>query len=114
LEGYDAAALVEVIEHLDENRLQSLERVVFQHAQPKTVIVTTPNGEYNILFETLETDTMRHDDHRFEWTRKEFEAWASKVAMNHNYNVTFASIGKAHEQYGTPSQMAIFKLKNGY
>jgi len=112
LEGFDAAAIVELIEHLDENRLKSFERVVFECAQPKTVVLTTPNAEYNVLFEKMEADTMRHTDHRFEWTRKEFETWANQVAKTNNYNVQFFPIGEEDEKVGAPSQMAIFKYGN--
>jgi len=112
LEGFDAAAIVEVIEHLDENRLKSFERVVFECAKPKTVVLTTPNGEYNVLFENMEADTMRHTDHRFEWTRKEFETWANQVANTNNYKVQFLPIGEEDEKVGAPSQMAIFKYGN--
>ena len=112
LEGFDAAAIVEVIEHMDENRLKSFERVVFECAKPKTVVLTTPNGEYNVLFENLETDTMRHTDHRFEWTRKEFETWAKQVATTNNYKVQFLPIGEEDEKVGAPSQMAIFEYGN--
>jgi len=112
LEGFDAAAIVEVIEHLDENRLKSFERVVFECAKPKTVVLTTPNGEYNVLFENMEADTMRHSDHRFEWTRNEFETWANQVANTNNYKVQFLPIGEEDEKVGAPSQMAIFKYGN--
>jgi len=108
LEGYDAATLVEVIEHLDENRLQSLERVVFEFARPKMVILTTPNAEYNSVFETMEAGAMRHTDHRFEWTRNEFEEWAKNVALNNNYKVEFRALGPEQEKFGAPSQMGIF------
>tara|TARA_R110002050_G_scaffold33863_4_gene85859 strand:- start:3869 stop:5266 length:1398 start_codon:yes stop_codon:yes gene_type:complete len=112
LEGFDAAAIVEVIEHLDENRLKSFERVVFECAKPKTVVLTTPNGEYNVLFENMEADKMRHTDHRFEWSRTEFETWAKKVAETNNYNVKFLPIGEEDEKVGAPSQMAIFEYGN--
>lgn len=112
LEGFDAAAIVEVIEHLDENRLKSFERVVFECAKPKTVVLTTPNGEYNVLFENMEAETMRHTDHRFEWTRNEFETWAKQVAKTNNYTVQFLPIGGEDEKVGAPSQMAIFKYGN--
>lgn len=108
LEGYDAAAVVEVIEHLDAARLSSLERVVFEFASPRTVVVTTPNREYNALFETLPADQFRHADHRFEWTRSEFESWAREVADRHGYSVVFSGIGPVSEQFGSPSQMAVF------
>jgi len=112
LEGYDAAALVEVIEHIDQNRLPSLERVVFEFARPKTVLITTPNKEYNALYDNLQTLKMRHDDHRFEWTRNEFHEWANRVAQTYNYSVHFDSIGTIDEKYGSSSQMAIFKYEN--
>jgi|TARA_B110001450_G_C17636136_1_gene487253 3' terminal RNA ribose 2'-O-methyltransferase Hen1 len=112
LEGFDAAAIVEVIEHLDENRLKSFERVVFEFAQPKTIVLTTPNGEYNVLFENMEADTMRHTDHRFEWSRNEFETWANKVAERNNYSVHFLPIGEEDKKVGAPSQMAIFEYGN--
>lgn len=112
LEGFDAAAIVEVIEHMDENRLKSFERVVFECAKPKTIVLTTPNGEYNVLFENMEDNTMRHTDHRFEWSRKEFETWANQVAKNNNYSVQFFPIGEENEKVGAASQMAIFEYGN--
>ncbi len=111
-EGFDAAAIVEVIEHMDENRLKSFERVVFEFAKPKNVILTTPNGEYNVMYENLDAGTMRHTDHRFEWTRQEFENWANQVAENNNYTVQFSPIGEEDEKVGAPSQMAIFEYGN--
>ena len=109
LAGYDAAAIVEVIEHLDEDRLRAFERVVFEFAKPKTVILTTPNGEYNVLFENMEKGAMRHTDHRFEWSRAEFETWANEVAGRNNYTVTLLPIGEVNEKVGAPSQMGIFE-----
>ena len=111
LEGFDAAALVEVIEHLDEGRLTAMERVVFACAQPKMVVLTTPNRDYNALFETLDAGTFRHSDHRFEWSRAEFAAWATRVADAHAYEVTFAPIGEEHPDFGAPSQVAIFNRR---
>ena len=108
LEGYDAAAILEVIEHLDECRLQSFERVVFEFAKPKTIILTTPNSEYNIMFKNMVVGSMRHNDHRFEWTRKEFETWAKGVAERNNYKVEFLPVGDFDEKVGAPSQMGIF------
>jgi 3' terminal RNA ribose 2'-O-methyltransferase Hen1 len=108
LEGFDAAALVEVIEHLDPSRLDSFERVVFEHAAPRAVIVTTPNVEYNVRFEGLMPGTMRHVDHRFEWTRAEFAQWANGVAARRGYEVAFSSIGPDDADVGPPTQMAVF------
>lgn len=109
LEGFDAAAIVEVIEHLDPPRLASFERAVFEFARPGTVVITTPNREYNALFETLPAGKMRHSDHRFEWTREEFEGWARGLAERHGYSVEFRPIGPESEQFGAPSQMGIFR-----
>ncbi|MEM7595128.1 MAG: 3' terminal RNA ribose 2'-O-methyltransferase Hen1 [Cyanobacteria bacterium P01_A01_bin.83] len=106
--GYDAATLIEVIEHLDLNRLAALERVVFEFAKPKLVIFTTPNIEYNVLFKSLPNDKLRHRDHRFEWTRQEFQNWANDVAQRFNYQVTFQGIGDEDAEVGKPTQMAIF------
>ncbi|MEJ7661801.1 MAG: methyltransferase [Hymenobacter sp.] len=97
LAGFDAAALVEVIEHLDENRLASLEAVVFGHARPAHVFVTTPNAEYNQLFAQLPAGEFRHADHRFEWTRAEFAAWATGVAERHGYQVRLEGMGEEAE-----------------
>jgi 3' terminal RNA ribose 2'-O-methyltransferase Hen1 len=110
LEGFEAAALVEVIEHLDEERLLALERVVFEFARPVKVIITTPNAEYNQKFEKLAAGEFRHSDHRFEWTRPQFEAWANRVAVQHGYQTEFAPLGPEEEQFGAPSQMGIFTL----
>jgi 3' terminal RNA ribose 2'-O-methyltransferase Hen1 len=112
LGGFDAAAVVEVIEHLDLNRLQAFERVLFEFAQPKTVILTTPNQEYNIMWEKLEAEEMRHEDHRFEWTRKEFADWAKRIGDTYQYQVELLPIGDEVEKVGAPSQMAIFTYGN--
>jgi 3' terminal RNA ribose 2'-O-methyltransferase Hen1 len=109
LENYDAATLIEVIEHLDESRLAALERVVFEFAHPKLVLITTPNSEYNIKFENLPSGKFRHHDHRFEWTRVEFQTWAKGIAERFNYTVTFEDIGSIDPDVGAPTQMAIFE-----
>ena len=108
LAGFDAAAVVEVIEHLDQPRLRSFEKVVFGHAKPGTVVVTTPNREYNAKFEGLPAGQFRHRDHRFEWTRAEFEGWAGHVAADHGYSVRFLPIGPEDPELGAPTQMAVF------
>jgi len=109
LEGYDAAAIVEVIEHLDPPRLAAFERVVFEFARPKTVVLTTPNIEYNVKFENLPAGQLRHKDHRFEWSREEFHAWAQRVAARFGYGVRFLPVGEEDALVGPPSQMAIFE-----
>lgn len=108
LEGYDAAAVVEVIEHLDLARLASFERVLFEFARPATVIITTPNGEYNVKFTSLPAGKFRHKDHRFEWSRVEFQSWAAQVAERFGYTVRFLPLGPEDPLVGTPSQMGIF------
>lgn len=114
LKGYDAAAVVEVIEHLDISRLSAFERVIFEFARPLTIVITTPNAEYNIKYENLSAGKFRHNDHRFEWTRKEFEKWATTIADKHNYEVRFAPVGDWDEEVGAPSQMGVFKVKLQY
>jgi 3' terminal RNA ribose 2'-O-methyltransferase Hen1 len=110
LKGYDAAVLGEVIEHLDLPRLPALEYAVFGAARPATVIVTTPNVEYNVRWETLPAGHVRHADHRFEWTREEFRTWAREVAGRHGYGVEFAPVGPEDPEVGPPTQMAVFTL----
>ncbi len=109
LEGFDAAAVVEVVEHLDPPRLSAFERVLFEFARPKTVVLTTPNREFNVTWETLPAGQFRHPDHRFEWTRKEFEGWAHTVAGRFGYTVRFLPVGPEHDKLGPPTQMAVFQ-----
>ncbi|WP_055688217.1 3' terminal RNA ribose 2'-O-methyltransferase Hen1 [Streptomyces prasinus] len=108
LKGYDAAVLSEVIEHLDLPRLPALEYAVFGAARPRTVLVTTPNVEYNVRWESLPAGHVRHGDHRFEWTREEFRAWAAEVAERHGYEVEFVPVGPEDPEVGPPTQMAVF------
>jgi 3' terminal RNA ribose 2'-O-methyltransferase Hen1 len=108
LGGFDAAAVVEVVEHLDQPRLRSFERVVFGETRPGTVVVTTPNREYNVKFDGLPAGQFRHRDHRFEWTRSEFESWAGELAGRFEYAVRFVPIGPEDATVGAPTQMAIF------
>ncbi len=107
-QGFDAACLVEVVEHVDEPRLSALELSLFGDAKPDMVIVTTPNREYNALFEGMEEGTLRHPDHRFEWTRAEFETWGQRVAETYGYDVRFEPLGPLDEKLGGTSQMAVF------
>lgn len=108
LRGYDAAVLMEVVEHLDPDRLPALERAVFGAAAPTTVVVTTPNVEHNVRYPHLPTGTFRHRDHRFEWTRAEFAAWAAAVADRYGYGVRFVPVGDDDPDVGPPTQMAVF------
>jgi len=108
LAGFDAAACVEVIEHLDPPRLKAFERAVFEFARPGTVVVTTPNAEYNVMWESLPAGQFRHRDHRFEWTREEFREWAERVGREHGYGVRFLPVGPADDAVGAPTQMGVF------
>ena len=108
LAGYDAAVLMEVIEHLDPERLPAMEAAIFGDAAPGTVIVTTPNVEYNARFEGLPAGALRHRDHRFEWTRAEFRSWGSGVAERNGYTVRFLPVGEEDADVGSPTQLAVF------
>jgi 3' terminal RNA ribose 2'-O-methyltransferase Hen1 len=103
--NFDVATVVEVIEHMDEGRLVAFERVLFKYARPKVALITTPNREYNVLYNDVD---MRHEDHRFEWTRQEFEDWANRVAAAYGYAVRFEGIGEADPVHGSPSQLGVF------
>ncbi len=108
LAGFDAAAVVEVIEHLDASRLDAFEQALFGSARPGTVVLTTPNVEHNVRFEALPSGRLRHHDHRFEWTRAELRAWAGGVAERNGYDVTYQGIGPDDPEVGPPTQMAVF------
>jgi 3' terminal RNA ribose 2'-O-methyltransferase Hen1 len=109
LEGFDAAAVVEVVEHLDPPRLSAFERVLFEFARPRTVVLTTPNREFNVKWETLGAGRFRHPDHRFEWTRQEFQDWATGITTRFGYTVRFVPVGPEDDKLGPPTQMAIFE-----
>jgi 3' terminal RNA ribose 2'-O-methyltransferase Hen1 len=108
LRDFDAAAVMEVIEHIDPPRLPAFERSVFGWARPGTVVMTTPNAEYNVLFEGLAPGTLRHRDHRFEWTREQLAQWAAGVASRNGYQVALSGIGPADAALGCPTQLAVF------
>ncbi|MER8186296.1 3' terminal RNA ribose 2'-O-methyltransferase Hen1 [Kitasatospora sp. NPDC094015] len=110
LKGYDAAVLSEVIEHLDLPRLPALEYAVFGAARPSTVVVTTPNVEYNVRWESLPAGHVRHSDHRFEWTRAEFAGWAGEVARKYGYTYSLRPVGPVDEEVGAPTQLALFRI----
>ncbi|MFF9523743.1 3' terminal RNA ribose 2'-O-methyltransferase Hen1 [Streptomyces achromogenes] len=112
LRGYDAAVLSEVVEHVDPPRLPALEYAVFGHARPRTVVVTTPNAEYNVRWESLPAGHVRHGDHRFEWTREEFRAWAAAVAERYGYEAAFTSVGPDDTEVGPSTQMATFTISS--
>lgn len=112
--GYDAAAVIEVIEHFDPPRLSAFERALFEFAPPKTIVIATPNREYNAAWEKIGTEKLRHYDHRFEWTREEFQNWAKRIGARFHYQVWFLGIGPIHEEFGSPTQMGIFTKINSY
>ncbi|MCI0572748.1 MAG: methyltransferase domain-containing protein, partial [Myxococcaceae bacterium] len=108
LAGYEAATVIEVVEHLDPPRLAAFERVLFECARPNVVVLTTPNAEYNVRFEALPAGTFRHKDHRFEWTRAEFSAWAQGMCARFGYSLRILPVGPVDAEVGAPTQMAVF------
>ncbi|MFL1379457.1 MULTISPECIES: 3' terminal RNA ribose 2'-O-methyltransferase Hen1 [unclassified Nocardiopsis] len=106
--GHDAVVLMEVVEHIDPERLPALEESVFASARPRIVVVTTPNAEYNVHYEGLEPGRLRHPDHRFEWTRAEFTLWADAVAERNGYTVRYLPVGPQDPAAGSPTQMGVF------
>ena len=113
LSGFDAAVVVEVIEHLDPSRVGAFERVLFEHTRPRLIVLTTPNAEYNVRFPGLSAGAMRHADHRFEWTRAELRAWADGVAKRTGYEVGYLPVGEVDAEVGPPTQMAVFRRADG-
>ena len=111
LMGFDAAALVEVIEHIDPTRLSPLSGALFGVTQPNLIVLTTPNRDYNALFETMTPGTFRHPDHRFEWTRAEFADWCKAITDQYSYDVTLSPLGPEDAEHGAPSQMAVFERR---
>ncbi|MDE7095632.1 MAG: 3' terminal RNA ribose 2'-O-methyltransferase Hen1, partial [Anaeroplasmataceae bacterium] len=111
-EGFDCACIVEVIEHIELSRIPAFERAIFEFASPRTVVLTTPNKEYNATYENMKEDALRHGDHRFEWTRDEFKEWTEHICKQFGYTCEISGIGDVDEQFGSPTQMGVFK-KNG-
>ena len=107
-EGHDCACVVEVVEHIDPMRLPAFERAVFEFAAPETVILTTPNREYNANYEYMQENALRHGDHRFEWTRDEFRAWTEHICETFGYTCVISGIGDMDENLGAPTQMGVF------
>lgn len=113
LAGFDAAVMVEVIEHVEPERLPALEQAVFGHARPRTLVLTTPNRDWNATIPALAGGKLRHRDHRFEWTRVEFAAWTAKIASGFGYEADVGGIGELHPELGSPTQMAVFRCAAG-
>ncbi|MBI3271838.1 MAG: 3' terminal RNA ribose 2'-O-methyltransferase Hen1 [Planctomycetes bacterium] len=110
LKGFEAAALVEVLEHVEPERLPAFERAVFGEANPKRLVLTTPNAEFNVRMPGLRPGERRHPDHRFEWDRETFRVWCARVAETHGYHVRFLPVGPEDPQVGPPTQLAVFDL----
>ena len=108
LRGFDAAIMVETIEHIDPERLSAVEHAIFATLAPALVVVTTPNADFNPLL-GVPDQRMRHPDHRFEWGRARFGSWANGVARRHGYRATLHDLGGSHPVLGGPSQMAVFR-----
>ncbi|MEU4197647.1 3' terminal RNA ribose 2'-O-methyltransferase Hen1 [Kribbella sp. NPDC026611] len=111
LAGLDAVVLMEVVEHVDPPRLPALADSVFRAARPGAVVMTTPNREYNVRFDSLPAGEFRHPDHRFEWTRTEFQTWARSVAARYQYAVEFRAVGAVDPEVGPPTQLALFRVE---
>ncbi len=108
LEGYDGAALVEVMEHLDPARLPVFERTLFEFTRPRVIVLTTPNAEYNVLYPGLEAGARRHADHQFEWSRSQFSDWVLTTGREYGYRVEMAGVGPDDPGMGSPTQMGVF------
>jgi small RNA 2'-O-methyltransferase len=112
LAGFDAAVLVETIEHVDPDRLSVIERSVFQEMRPATVVITTPNSDFNPLL-GVPAHRFRHPDHRFEWGREKFRLWVEGVANRNDYASSYRDVGGAHPVHGGATQMAILSRPPG-
>jgi small RNA 2'-O-methyltransferase len=108
--GFDCAILIETIEHIDPDRLTMLERAVFAGMRPATIVITTPNAEFNSLL-GVPADRFRHPDHRFEWDRTRFRRWATGVAARNRYDTTLRDLAGWHPKLGGASQMAVFESR---
>ncbi|MCX6469847.1 MAG: 3' terminal RNA ribose 2'-O-methyltransferase Hen1 [Corynebacteriales bacterium] len=111
LEGMDVAVLMEVIEHIDTDRLPTVEACVFGAMRPRAVVLTTPNAEYNVRYPGLAPGAFRHTDHRFEWTRADFAAWTATTADRYGYSVELRTVGEVDAVVGSPTQMAVFRVR---
>lgn len=106
-QGLDAVVMLETIEHVDPERLSALEQTVFDAYRPASVIITTPNQEFNVLY-GLSPGQFREPSHRFEWTRLKFESWSCRVARRYGFDVSLGGVGESDPLHGSPSQLAHF------
>ena len=109
LKGFDAACAIEVIEHIDPERIAAFEEALFGFAHPPLVLLTSPNSEYNVKYEGMAEGAMRHTDHRFEWTREEFKTWAEHICQTYAYTVEILPIGEVDNELGAPTQLGVFR-----
>lgn len=107
LVGFEAATMVETIEHVPPEALSRVERAVFAGLRPGLLVMTTPNHEYNPLYD-MAPGEFRDPDHKFEWDRARFRDWARGVARRNGYRVRLSGIGEMDAQLGQPTQVALF------
>lgn len=112
-QGVEAVTALELIEHLHPEDIGQFSHTVFGVIEPKLVILSTPNSDFNPLFPNWEEGTLRHWDHKFEWSREEFREWVSNVVgLYPQYDVEFNGVGFWEDfEYsnGPASQFAIFR-----
>ncbi|KAJ2845560.1 hypothetical protein GGI22_006519 [Coemansia erecta] len=121
----DAIVCSEVIEHVDElSGVPALTGAILGAYRPRLAIFTTPNAEFNINFAPLNYGKpdarFRDDDHKFEWTRAQFAAWAEQAAMRFGYIVELLPVGVKMRNAGADfvacggcTQMAVFERNPG-
>lgn len=106
---------IEIIEHLHSDVLRGFEENVFGVISPNIVIVTTPNSDFNVVF-NLPPGKFRHWDHKFEWSREEFRLWCEKIITEFkNYTYRIEGICEGPEEtshLGCVSQMAVFEKQD--
>jgi len=121
-ENCDAITMVEVIEHLPADALENLPFVLFGFYRPRVIVISTPNREYNKCIKGFDLNTFRHHDHKFEWTREEFQNWCEVQISNYEgYEVSYQTVGRLHsaaeedffsvKDHGRCTQIAVFKRK---
>ncbi|XP_031499970.1 small RNA 2'-O-methyltransferase isoform X2 [Nymphaea colorata] len=130
LYGVDIGTCLEVIEHMEEEQACVFGNLVLSTFCPHILIVSTPNHEYNSILHRSSTEMnistdealeeiaqaqpyrFRNHDHKFEWTRLQFNQWAVDLASRHNYSVKISGVGGAADtEPGFASQIAVFQRK---
>ncbi|XP_064188156.1 small RNA 2'-O-methyltransferase isoform X1 [Anguilla rostrata] len=108
--GFDLVTCIELIEHLPLAEVERFSEVLFGYMSPAAVIVSTPNADFNPLLPGC--SGFRHIDHKFEWTKTDFQNWALEVCRLYGYVVEFTGVGKApsnDESIGFCSQIGVFR-----